>query len=63
MEQEGTQDQELAQEAERSGSVSPQPIYAPEDNTTCWICGGPVIQLHCKIICRNCGFMRDCSDP
>lgn len=22
-----------------------------------------VLKLHCKIICRNCGYTRDCSDP
>jgi 8-oxo-dGTP diphosphatase len=29
----------------------------------CWVCGGPVVERHCKIICRVCGFTRDCSDP
>lgn len=33
------------------------------DDTECWLCGGPVIKRHCKIICQVCGFMRDCSDP
>jgi hypothetical protein len=39
------------------------PIYRPEDDTYCWLCGGPVDKRHCKIICPVCGFMRDCSDP
>jgi len=30
---------------------------------TCWVCGGETVYRHCKIICANCGFMRDCSDP
>lgn len=30
---------------------------------TCEICSFETIKLHCKIICKNCGFMRDCSDP
>ena len=30
---------------------------------TCWLCGAAVVPLHCKIICGNCGFTRDCSDP
>ena len=29
----------------------------------CAVCGGPTYELHCKIICRTCGFTRDCSDP
>jgi hypothetical protein len=39
------------------------PRYQPEDDTYCWLCNGPVDKRHCKIICRVCGFMRDCSDP
>ena len=30
---------------------------------TCELCGGPVLDRHCKIVCLNCGFQRDCSDP
>lgn len=29
----------------------------------CELCGGPVLQHHCKIVCLNCGYQRDCSDP
>ncbi len=29
----------------------------------CDLCGAPVLERHCKIVCRNCGYMRDCSDP
>jgi hypothetical protein len=29
----------------------------------CDICGAEVLDLHCKLRCTNCGFMRDCSDP
>lgn len=29
----------------------------------CDLCGGPVEERHCKIVCLNCGFQRDCSDP
>lgn len=39
------------------------PVYSPKDDTFCWLCGGPVIKRHCKIVCSACGFMRDCSDP
>ena len=40
-----------------------QPVYQPADDTYCWLCGGEVSKRHCKIICRQCGFTRDCSDP
>ena len=36
---------------------------APSPTTPCDICGGPTHERHCKIICLNCGFTRDCSDP
>jgi carbonic anhydrase/acetyltransferase-like protein (isoleucine patch superfamily) len=29
----------------------------------CELCGGPVLERHCKIVCLNCGYQRDCSDP
>jgi 8-oxo-dGTP diphosphatase len=40
-----------------------QPVYLPADDTYCWTCGGPVVKRHCKIVCKVCGFTRDCSDP
>jgi 8-oxo-dGTP diphosphatase len=40
-----------------------QPVYRPEDDTYCWMCGANVEKRHCKIICLSCGFTRDCSDP
>ena len=39
------------------------PVYRPEDDTYCWMCGAAVEKRHCKIICNACGFTRDCSDP
>lgn len=41
----------------------PVPVYTPQDDTYCWVCGGPVLKRHCKIVCQACGFTRDCSDP
>jgi len=29
----------------------------------CDLCGWPVLDRHCKVLCLNCGYMRDCSDP
>lgn len=48
---------------ERSGLPDFQPVYTPQDDTFCWMCNGPVVKRHCKIICNRCGFVRDCSDP
>ncbi len=30
---------------------------------SCELCGGPVLERHCKIVCLRCGYQRDCSDP
>lgn len=30
---------------------------------TCELCGGPVVERHCKVVCLTCGYQRDCSDP
>lgn len=30
---------------------------------SCELCAGPVLDRHCKIVCLNCGYQRDCSDP
>jgi carbonic anhydrase/acetyltransferase-like protein (isoleucine patch superfamily) len=29
----------------------------------CDLCGGPMLERHCKLVCLNCGYQRDCSDP
>ncbi len=29
----------------------------------CDICGAETIEIHCELICQNCGYTRDCSDP
>ncbi len=33
--------------------------YEPE---RCARCGTVVIETHCRVLCTNCGFMRDCND-
>jgi hypothetical protein len=33
------------------------------DGLSCVVCGGRAEQRKCKIICLNCGYTRDCSDP
>ena len=29
----------------------------------CDVCSAPTAEVHCKVVCPNCGFTRDCSDP
>jgi exosome complex RNA-binding protein Csl4 len=29
----------------------------------CEACGTEMYGLHCKLVCPNCGYKRDCSDP
>jgi hypothetical protein len=29
----------------------------------CDLCGAPMKEWHCRIICNHCGYQRDCSDP
>ena len=29
----------------------------------CDLCGSPMREFHCRIICPSCGYQRDCSDP
>ena len=30
---------------------------------TCERCGTRMAEQKCKIVCPNCGYLRDCSDP
>lgn len=29
----------------------------------CELCGTVMFDHNCKIVCPNCGYKRDCSDP
>jgi hypothetical protein len=29
----------------------------------CDLCGHKMLDVHCKLRCERCGFVRDCSDP
>lgn len=33
------------------------------DEPRCDLCGAPMHEWHCRIICTFCGYQRDCSDP
>jgi len=37
--------------------------YLTCEYLTCEICGQRMSERHCKIVCSNCGYTRDCSDP
>jgi hypothetical protein len=37
---------------------TPQPSVEECEN-----CGMEMLGLHCKLVCPNCGYRRDCSDP
>ena len=49
-------DEEDAQQAQSAEALKP----SGED---CEVCGAEMYGLHCKLICPNCGYRRDCSDP
>ncbi len=41
-----------------------QTAKAPEPSgEECEVCGQEMYGLHCKFVCPNCGYRRDCSDP
>ena len=48
-------DEESVQQVQTTEALKP----SGED---CEVCGGDV-RPHCKLICPNCGYRRDCSDP
>lgn len=35
----------------------------PASGFRCDLCGGPMLDRHCKLLCLSCGYQRDCSDP
>lgn len=49
--------------------VPPSPRRSPFElreiprEHTCELCGTVMYDHNCKIVCPNCGYKRDCSDP
>lgn len=47
----------------------PEPVIDPASGrdekgvTHCDLCGTPMLEWHCRLVCPACGFQRDCSDP
>lgn len=44
-------------------STAPGDAASNEVTYHCDLCGHPMLDLHCKLICERCGYKRDCSDP
>jgi Zn finger protein HypA/HybF involved in hydrogenase expression len=52
--------------ARRGAAPAPsRDFHAAEVPTrhVCDLCGAEMFDHNCKIICPNCGYKRDCSDP
>ncbi|MBI4637476.1 MAG: hypothetical protein HY727_14105 [Candidatus Rokubacteria bacterium] len=50
-------------ETRSKGSESPTRRRPAEWVHVCERCGERMVEVHCKIVCNNCGMLRDCSDP
>jgi rubrerythrin len=49
---------------EAEENVGARAQEALEDSgAECELCGTEMFGLHCKLVCPNCGYRRDCSDP
>lgn len=42
---------------------SPYRLREVPTTHACECCGTVMYDHHCKIVCPNCGYKRDCSDP
>ena len=42
---------------------APAPAPPEEQVFFCDLCGAQMLNLHCKLICEQYGYKRDCSDP
>ena len=58
--------------AARASAPEPPPSSAPAGPFrrreipsvhVCELCGTAMYDHNCKIVCPNCGYKRDCSDP
>ncbi|HEV7590218.1 MAG TPA: hypothetical protein VGO40_19015 [Longimicrobium sp.] len=47
----------------RSTSGSPLRLREVPKEHVCECCGTVMFDHNCKIVCPNCGYKRDCSDP
>jgi len=57
-------DQSPAHERIEADRADYDPGWDPDAPIVCEICGAVMGYIPpCKIVCGNCGYMRDCSDP
>ncbi|HEX6062684.1 MAG TPA: FAD-dependent oxidoreductase [Longimicrobiales bacterium] len=57
---------ELIAEGTTSFDLEPFSVarfVVPIDDPRCDLCGAPMLEWHCRIVCPACGYQRDCSDP
>lgn len=48
----------------RGGAKARSPAPEPDaPRIVCERCGTVMFDRHCKVVCPNCGYLRDCSDP
>lgn len=52
-----------AEPSPESESVDPASGRDAQGVTHCDLCGAPMLEWHCRLVCTACGFQRDCSDP
>lgn len=50
-------------EEERRAAFPPPDGGWTESGVRCDLCETPMYELHCKLVCPNCGYKRDCNDP
>lgn len=49
---------------DRSADAPPPPSApGPPPVHVCDLCGATMFEHNCKIVCPNCGYKRDCTDP
>ena len=51
---------EMGEEQTQQAQTTEAQLPAGED---CEVCGTEMFGLNCKLVCPNCGYRRDCSDP
>lgn len=51
--------------ASQGRDTRPERAHGPAEpaGTPCDLCGAIMRESHCKLVCDQCGYVRDCSDP
>jgi hypothetical protein len=61
---EGPRHEEEPRPEKEERETPPQESPPPSERVFhCDLCGTAMLNLHCKLICEQCGYTRDCSDP